>query len=313
MPEETGEMTDEKRIREAAAEFDLQLEAGVMNPQFEFPEEPPSEEPQPEIEADRETLKVEPETEEDNADDSSLTKGESPEPEKQEGESKWAKNESRKKASWVRINAEKDELKRQRDLLEQQARMLEAEKLKAQEGKEYKDDKGYTASDYVDAAERLRDDGKDVLAKKAEERADEVRGLEEQAKIDVEKRNSMNAWEAKRGELMDKVPELKKNDSELTKMSNEILRNFPILTYNPQGLEYAVEVAKLKLSADSGDKAKSEVKELSKKLEQYEKKMSVTGGFTPDKPEGDRAFDDMSADEQEGFLRKAAAMADDVM
>jgi len=320
MSEETGEVTAEQMLA-AAAEFDAQLEAGSSGLHFETEDGLPDEQPEAETEPEEEQVEEpeeEPEGSEepgpDNTDKqvSSLTEGEPTEPEKQE-KSKWAKNESRKKNAWRDINARKEELASREQVLAQQTAELQALRDKAQEGQEYRDERGYTASDYERAAEELKEDGDPDLAKRALEKADKVRGVGKQRALESEQKKAQAAWDNKRSELMEKVPELKNNDSELTKLSNDILRTYPILTYNPQGLDYAVEIAKLKMNVDSGEAAKAEVKKLSKKLKNYEKKMSVTGGFTADKPEGEKTFDDMNADQQEVFLRKAAAMADEAM
>ena len=44
-----------------------------------------------------------------------------------------------------------------------------------------------------------------------------------------------------------------------------------------------------------------------------EKKLSVDGGFTSDKLEGEKGFDDLSMEEQESYLLKAATQLDDTM
>ena len=52
---------------------------------------------------------------------------------------------------------------------------------------------------------------------------------------------------------------------------------------------------------------------LLEKLDKLEKITSVDGGYSSDKPSGDKGFDDLSDNEQESYLRRAAAQLDDSM
>ena len=318
MANEPDVMTEEQMLQ-AAREFDSQVEGGAESPQFEIPDEaPPSEEPEAETEPDSEVEEIS-----DDGDDADIgsdsteeegndTEEESTEsPDAESKKSKWEKNESRKRSSWKQINEEKETLNLREQQIAQRAKELEEARARLAEGQEYRDEKGHTASDYEAAAKELKEDGEDYLAKEAESRALAVREEAKQASINAEKQKAAEAWEAKRISLMEKIPELKNNDSELVRISNELLKSHPILTYSPEGLEYAAEVAQLKIDAAEGKKAKSDVEKLNKKLKQYEKKMSVSGGFTPSRPEGEKSFDDMESVEQEAFLRRAAAMADE--
>ena len=110
---------------------------------------------------------------------------------------------------------------------------------------------------------------------------------------------------------MQQVPELQDSNSELTKAANAILQQYPSMA-NAEGLEKAVEIAQLQLTAAGADKSKAQVKELTDKLTKLEKKMSVNGGFTSEKVDGERRFDDLSDKEQEAFLLKAAQNFDDL-
>ncbi len=67
------------------------------------------------------------------------------------------------------------------------------------------------------------------------------------------------------------------------------------------------------MAATSAEGKESEVKELTDKLNKLEKKMSVDGGFTGERPSAEKGFDDLSDKDQELFLRKAAANLDDTM
>jgi len=310
MPEETGEVTAETLLA-AAGQYDAAVEAGEK-PEVEFtagetkPEETPPLEPEAE---------PEPEPEGQNVDEpeSSLTEGETPEEEDEPQKSKWAKNEARKSKSWKDINSQKEELKREREELESMKGQLQEKQTDMDDGKAYRDDKGFTAEDYENAAVRLREEGDADLAKDAEEKAKSV--LDEGKKADQDRsvRDANRQWESARDDLYKEMPELKDNSSELTQTANGILKEHPNLMYLPegQGLRHAVQVAQWKVAASKTDKSQAEVKELTDKLNKLEKKMSVGGGFTSEKLDGDKTFDDLSLDDQESYLLKAAAAHDD--
>ena len=312
MPEESGEVTAETLLA-AAGQYDAAIEAGeqpevnvLSDGKPEPEEETPPEEP---------AEVAEPESEEQNVDEpeSSLTEGETPEEEDEPQKSKWAKNEARKSKSWKDINSQKEELKREREELEAMKGQLHERQTDMDDGRAYRDDKGFTAEDYENAAIRLKEEGDDDLAKDAELRAKEV--LEEGKKADNNRalKEAQSQWEAVRDDLYKEMPELKDNNSELTQTANGILKEHPDLMYLPngQGLRHAVQVAKWKVAASKTDKSQAEVKELTDKLNKLEKKMSVGGGFTSDKLDGDKTFDDLSMEEQEDYLLKAAGQLDD--
>ena len=312
MPEESGEVTAETLLA-AAGQYDAAIEAGeqpevnvLSDGKPEPEEETPPEEP---------AEVAEPESEEQNVDEpeSSLTEGETPEEEDEPQKSKWAKNEARKSKSWKDINSQKEELKREREELEAMKGQLHERQTDMDDGRAYRDDKGFTAEDYENAAIRLKEEGDDDLAKDAELRAKEV--LEEGKKADNNRalKEAQSQWEAVRDDLYKEMPELKDNNSALTQTANGILKEHPDLMYLPngQGLRHAVQVAKWKVAASKTDKSQAEVKELTDKLNKLEKKMSVGGGFTSDKLDGDKTFDDLSMEEQEDYLLKAAGQLDD--
>jgi len=315
MSEESVEVTDDQMLA-VAKQYDAAVEAGET-PEVVIPPEEPKEEVQDESppELTEEAVK-EPETEvlestEDNADEqvSSLTEGEAPEV-KEQPKSKWAKNEERKTSSWKHINAEKEEIKRQREELLKVAEELKGRQADLNDGKAYRDEKGFTAEDYDNAAKRLKEEGDDDLASDAKERAKEVRSEGEKSQQERQAKKHWDVFEGKRQELMQKHSELQKPDSELTQRANAILQQHPSMA-NAVGLEKAVEIAQLQMKAAGAEQSETQVKELTNKLNKLEKKMSVSGGFTSEKVDGGRSFDDLSEKEQEAHLLKAAMNFDD--
>ena len=315
MPEESGEVTAEQLLA-AASEYDNAVAVGET-PEVEIQTEEPKEEVQDESppEPAEETVQ-EPETEvlnstEDNADKqvSSLTEGEAPEVQEQPKKSKWEKNEERKASSWKQINAEKEEIKRQREALLKEAEELKSRKVDLDEGKAYRDEKGFTAEDYENAAKRLKEEGDDDLASDAIDRAKEVRAEGDKVQQQMVAKKHWDAFESKRQELMQKHSELSKPDSELTQKANAILTEHPSMQ-SAVGLEQAVKIAQLQIKAASAESSEAQVKELTDKLTKLEKKMSVNGGFTNERVDGERSFDDLSEEEQTEYLRRAAMEAD---
>jgi len=314
MPEESGEVTAETLLA-AAQQYDTAVAAGEQ-PSVEIKtEEPePEEAPPPEPEADPEP---EPEGQDANEPESSLTEGETPEEEDepQQNESKWAKNEARKAKSWKEINSQKEELKQQREELESMKGELREKQTDYDDGKAYRDDKGFTAEDYENAAGKLREEGDESLASDAEDRAKEVLEEGRKAEQDRATKQAQKTWETARDDLYREMPELKDNSSELTQTANGILKEHPDLMYLPegQGLRHAVRVAQWKVAASKTESSQVEVKELTDKLNKLEKKMSVGGGFTSGKLDGGKSFDDLPVGDQEAYLLKAAAAHDDAM
>ena len=105
--------------------------------------------------------------------------------------------------------------------------------------------------------------------------------------------------------------DLQDKSTELATTANALFESPPHLRNSVEGLESAVKIAKLQIAAAGADKSKAQVKELTDKLTKLEKKMSVGGGFTSEKVDGERSFDDLSDKEQEVQLLRAAANFDD--
>ena len=310
MPEESGEVTAETLLA-AAQEFDTAVAAGEQpNVDIKTEEPEPEETPPPEPEAEPEP---EPEGQDVDEPESSLTEGETPEEEDKPQKSKWAKNESRKSKSWKEINSQKEAIKKEREELESIKGELQEKQTDMDEGKAYRDKDGFTADDYERAADRAEEDGDYSDAEAARARSKELAGEGKQVEQDRTVKKFQDAFEKTRQELMEEIPSLKDTDSELTKASNQILKDHPDLIYASEGtgLRYAVKIAQWKIAASKTETSQAEVKELTDKLNKLEKKMSVGGGFTSGKLDGGKSFDDLSLDDQGAYLLKAAAAHDD--
>jgi len=329
MPETTVDMTAEQLLS-AAREADAAT--GMIEPEsippVEVAEEPESKpegepaeadpevppEPQEEIEIPApETPEpaVEPDKDAETG-EKTLDEGEKPEP---KAGSKWAKNRARQEKTWNAINERKTEQdKRESELVELQ-QDLERQREKLADQTEYRDAEGYTAQDYEGAAKEFKESGEEQFAREAGEKASEVREKERVYKTESKVKSDREMADKTRDKVMagllNKHPELKDANSELTTVSNAILQQYPILQYDPHGPQYAVDVAQLRLKAQKAENLESELGDLTEKYEKLEKKTAVTGGFTPEKPDGAPAgFDDLPSEDQEKYLRDAAHNAD---
>ena len=316
MPEESGDTTAEALLA-AAQEYDTAVEAGET-PSISVVEEEPKKEVQEETPVPEEPTEVEedkpPETEGDNVDepDSSLTDGEAPEGEKS-SKSKYARNRERLDKTWAGVNEAKEANKREAAQLAEAKAHLEKDRAEAMAQGGYRDEHGHTAKDYEEAAKGFEEEGDTGLRDSALAKGKELQMMEAEAVQQVQMDKYTQDWKAGRQALEKEIPEITDSKSNLTIAANEILKANPDLFHLPEakGLRQAVDMARYKLKADQADASQTEVKELSDKLTKLEKKTSVTGGFTSDRPDGETAFDDMSDDEQENFLRRAAMAHDE--
>jgi len=311
MAEETSDPIADQLLA-AAREHDAAVESGKQ-PEVEIlPElEPETEEtpPEPQQEAAEES----PPSDQDTGNSSSLKEEQPEEVADEKKQSKYAKNQARLEKTWTGVNEVKEKNKQVEAQLQQQAQELELQRqqLAAQNG--YRDEDGYSAEDYEDAADRLAEDGNKQHAKDARSKAKELKVASEQAKVDAHQAQYNQAWNAKRQEMMNRIPKLRDNNDPLTKKAMALLQQNPSLTASPDGLELSVKLAKLEMSSGSSEEAATKFEELQKKYNKLEKKTSVQGGFTAEKLDGARSFEDMDMESQEKYLIDAAMHLDNDM
>jgi len=311
MAEETGDITADQLLA-AAQEYDASVEAGEQ-PEVEILPEPEPETEETPPEPQQEEVEESPPPDQDTGNSSSLTEEQPEEVADEKKQSKYAKNQARLGKAWTGVNEAKEQNKQDAALLEKQRQELEIQRqqLAAQNG--YRDEDGFTAEDYEDAAVRLADDGKTDYAKDARAKAKELKAASEQAKINSFKAERDQAWEAKRQELMTSNPDLRDNNKPITQKAMSLLQQFPSLTSGPDGLDLSVQMAKLALESGNTKEAAAKFDELQKKYNKLEKKTSVQGGFTAEKLDGARSFEDMDMESQEQYLLDAAMHLDNEM
>jgi hypothetical protein len=309
MTEENGEVTADQLLA-AAQEYDAAVEAGET-PEVEIlPEEPDVEETPPPPQEDGGEEATPPDQ---DAEISSSLKEEQPEEVADQKQSKYAKNQARLNKTWTEVNADKERIKQATTQLQQQHQALENQRqqLIAQQG--YRDEHGHTAKDYEEAAQGFEEEGDISLAKSALAKAKELGAAEDQARVSVTQNQYQQAWEAKRRELMTRIPELNDMSNPLTQKAQAMLQNNPSLTASPDGLEMAVKMARLEMGSGNSEESATKLLELREKYNKLEKKTSVQGGFTGEKLNGAKGFVDMNDEEQEKYLRQAAMAHDDLL
>ena len=312
MTEESGDTTADQLLA-AAREYDAAVEAGKL-PEVEIlPEEPEPETEETPPEPQREEVEESPPPDQDTGISGSL-KEEQPEGVADEKkQSKYAKNQARLNKTWADVNADKERVKEATAQLQQQHQELEYQRQQLAAKNGYRDDKGFTAEDYEDAAVRLDNEGDTGLAGDARDKAEELKVASEQAKVTAHQMQRDQAWESKRQELMTRIPDLRDNSKPLTQKAMALLQHYPSLTAGPDGLELSVEWAKLALESGNSEEAATKFNELQQKYNKLEKKTSVQGGFTAEKLDGARSFEDMDMEDQEKYLIDAAMHLDNDM
>jgi len=311
MAEEAGDITADQLLA-AAREYDAAVAAGET-PEVEILPEPEPETEETPPEPQQEEVEESPPPNQDTGNSSSL-KEEQPEGVADGKEqSKYAKNQVRLNKAWTGVNEAKEQNKQLEAQLQKQSGELEIQRQKIAAQNGYRDDKGFTAEDYEDAAVRLDNEGDTGLAGDARDKAKELKVASEQAKINSFKAERDQAWEVKRQELMTNNPDLRDNNKPITQKAMALLQQFPSLTSGPDGLDLSVQMAKLALESGNSEEAATKFDELQKKYNKLEKKTSVQGGFTAEKLDGARSFEDMDMEAQEKYLIDAAMHLDNDM
>lgn len=224
--------------------------------------------------------------------------------------SKWAANEERKARTWEQINAEKEAIKAEREALQRERDEVLKKQAVSNPAEKFRDERGFTAQEYRDAAKKFAEAGDNSLAQAAEQRAAELDHKETALRQRAEQEEFGRKWAAKYQELSSKNAALKDPNSEDYKQVVNLLNQYPLLTRDPNGLEYAVKAVQLeKAAADSATKD-SKIKELTDQLSKLQSKLSIGSGVPAEPPKADKTFDEMTLAEQRKHLERAARQVD---
>ena len=219
---------------------------------------------------------------------------------------RYEKAKSRLEKEWEDVRAEKARIKAEREQIEAD-RARKTSETTQEEARA--SSRKFSSEDYREAAKSYRDEGRDDLAKLAENKASEIevedkRAFEQKVQIEMK-----SAWDKNLMEEVDANPDLKDSNTTLYKAVSEMLQNHAILRNYPAGIKDAVGIAKVKLQAESAS-------DLSKKVAEYEKELSLLRKATtpasgqPKGPAKTKAFHELTLDEQERELMKMASEVD---
>ena len=219
---------------------------------------------------------------------------------------RYEKAKSRLEKEWEDVRAEKARIKAEREQIEA-AKARQTTETPSQEAKS--SSRKFSAEDYREAAKSYRDEGRDDLAKLAENKASEVE-VEDRREIEQKTQAELkSAWDKNLLEEVEANPELKDSSSSLYKSVAEMLQNHAILRNYPAGIKDAVGIAKVKLQAESASDLRKKVAEYEKELSQLRKATTPASG-QPKGPAKTKAFHELTLDEQERELMKMASEVD---
>jgi hypothetical protein len=233
------------------------------------------------------------------------------------GESPYAqaKREKREREAkaWQKIEEEKSRVRAEREQLDAERKRAseEAERSKARvphegEAGAVRDERGFSAEDYEQAARQFKSAGDEAMSEAALRQAGALRQTQSVRARDVFAREVQAGIAA----TLEKRPEFKDPAGEHGKAIVAVLNEFPILRQVPGGFAAAVGVldARRNGAAFSGLQAKLEA--LTKENERLTKLTSLPGS-RPAAPAREKSFSELTPKQQEARLRQMAAAADD--
>ena len=213
---------------------------------------------------------------------------------------------SRLEKEWEDVRAEKARIKAEREQIEAERARKTSETT---QGETKSSSRKFSAEDYREAAKSYRDEGRDDLAKLAEQKAGDIE-VEDRKEIEHKTQTELkSAWDKNLLDEVEANPELKDSSSTLYKAVSEMLQNHAILRNYPAGIKDAVGIAKVKLKAESASDLQKKVAEYEKELSQLRKATTPASG-QPKGPAKTKAFHELTLDEQERELMKMASEVD---
>ena len=215
---------------------------------------------------------------------------------------RYEKAKSRLEKEWETLRAEKAKLQAERE-----AAQASVGKTASQE--KQTSTRKFSADDYREAAKSYRDEGRDDLAKLAENKAGEIEVEDRKEQEEKVKGELKNAWDKNLYEEVEANPDLKDSSTPLYKAVSEMLQNHAILRNYPAGIKDAVGIAKVKLKAESASDLEKKVAKYESELAQLRKATTPASG-QPSAPAKQKQFHELSSNEQEKELLRMAMEAD---
>ena len=219
---------------------------------------------------------------------------------------RYEKAKSRLEKEWEDVRAEKARIKAEREQIEAERARKTSD---SNQGETKSSSRKFSAEDYREAAKSYRDEGRDDLAKLAEQKAGDIE-VEDRKEVEQKTQAELkSAWDKNLLDEVEANPELKDSTSTLYKAVSEMLQNHAILRNYPAGIKDAVGIAKVKLQAESASDLKKKVAEYESELAQLRKATTPASG-QPKGPAKTKAFHELTLDEQERELMKMASEVD---
>lgn len=215
---------------------------------------------------------------------------------------RYEKAKSRLEKEWETLRAEKAKLQAERE-----AAQASVGKAAAQEAKT--STRKFSAEDYREAAKSYRDEGRDDLAKLAENKASEIEVEDRKEQEEKVKGELKSAWDKNLYEEVEANPDLKDSSTPLYKAVSEMLQNHAILRNYPAGIKDAVGIAKIRLKAEAASDLEKKVAKYESELAQLRKATTPASG-QPSAPAKQKQFHELSSNEQEKELLRMAMEAD---
>ena len=230
-------------------------------------------------------------------------------PQKPETEySRAQKEQERKDRSWAKLQAEKEQFRRQATQWEEQQRMAQLEHARKTYQPLKKD--GLTAQEYAEGAEVFERERDYENAYKARKVAQEMFQAEQGRAQQMQGVEAEYQWRTQMQEAIKHEPKIADPYSPISQHLERIIKQNPWLYHVPQGFYRAAEVADMLTKMDSISELQDENDKLRAQLETFQRKSQpARGGFASPRY-GEKDFDDMNLDEQEAHLKAMTAEAD---
>jgi hypothetical protein len=215
---------------------------------------------------------------------------------------RYEKAKSRLEKEWETLRAEKAKLQAEREA-------AQASVGKAASQEKQTPTRKFSAEDYREAAKSYRDEGRDDLAKLAENKAGEIEVEDRKEQEEKVKGELKAAWDKNLYEEVEANPDLKDSSTPLYKAVSEMLQNHAILRNYPAGIKDAVGIAKIRLKAEAASDLEKKVAKYESELAQLRKATTPASG-QPSAPAKQKQFHELSSNEQEKELLRMAMEAD---
>jgi hypothetical protein len=221
--------------------------------------------------------------------------------EKEPAISKEEKDAQRYDRNWKKFQEEKKQLYSRLERLERREKEISAREAEVQRhapAETYKDENGYTASQWETYAQQCRERGDIESATSAKEQAQKVRlrALQEQFARD---------YRDDREDVISATEDLQNHLSPLAREVDKLIRSEQIWTSDPKGFRYAVEYARGRLNSNKIAELTAEKEKLTQEIARLSGLLGVNGGGTHRSVKA-KSFNEMSDEEQFQHLLKQA-------